>query len=128
MVKVVCAVIINENKEILLAQRSENMSHPGQWEFPGGKIQQKESPETALKREIAEELLCDIEILKKFDEVKWDYLNKSIELSPYLCRLRQTKIVLTEHAAIQWLRPKDILTMDNLLAADRKILENEIWD
>ena len=60
-VKVVAAVIENEENELLCALRSQDMSIPNMWEFPGGKVEKDEDVHTALKREIEEELSCQIE-------------------------------------------------------------------
>ncbi len=60
-VKVVAAIIENENDEILCALRSPDMSIPNMWEFPGGKVEKGEDIFTALKREIDEELQCKVE-------------------------------------------------------------------
>ena len=60
-VKVVAAIIENENNEILCALRSPEMSIPNMWEFPGGKVEKGEDIFTAIKREIDEELQCQVE-------------------------------------------------------------------
>ena len=62
-IKVVAAIIDNENNEILCALRSPDMSQPNMWEFPGGKVEEGESLQAAIEREIKEELDCDIEAL-----------------------------------------------------------------
>ncbi|QDH13876.1 (deoxy)nucleoside triphosphate pyrophosphohydrolase [Formicincola oecophyllae] len=53
---VVAAVLVNDHNEVLLATRPASKSHAGLWEFPGGKVEQNESPEEALCRELREEL------------------------------------------------------------------------
>lgn len=63
MISVVCAVIINKG-DILIAQRSEKMSLPLKWAFPGNKIEEDEDPKKALQREIQKELNLRIEIGK----------------------------------------------------------------
>ena len=57
-IKVVAAVIRNDKNQILCALRSEKMSLPNFWEFPGGKIEAGEEPKETLVREIKEELNC----------------------------------------------------------------------
>ena len=60
LLKVVAAIIENDENEILCALRSPRMSNPDMWEFPGGKVESGEEINTALKREIEEELNCKI--------------------------------------------------------------------
>ncbi|WP_174880612.1 NUDIX domain-containing protein, partial [Metabacillus niabensis] len=59
-VKVVAAIIENDNNEILCALRSPEMSIPNMWEFPGGKVEKDEDIYSALVREIKEELNCTV--------------------------------------------------------------------
>ena len=59
-VKVVAGIIENRDGEILCALRSPDMSIPNMWEFPGGKVEEGEDLQTALEREIQEELSCEI--------------------------------------------------------------------
>ncbi|MDF2652440.1 MAG: (deoxy)nucleoside triphosphate pyrophosphohydrolase, partial [Paenibacillus sp.] len=61
-IDVVGAVIFNNNNEVLCALRSQTMSLPGLWEFPGGKIEPNETPQECLVREIQEELNCSIQV------------------------------------------------------------------
>lgn len=72
MITVVCAIIIKDGK-ILITQRSEFMSLPLKWEFPGGKLEDYESPEECLRRELKEELNINIHVLEKLVENKHDY-------------------------------------------------------
>ncbi len=64
MLQVTCA-IIEKNGKILCAQRSEKMNLPLKWEFPGGKIEENESLEACLKREIREELEIETGLYEK---------------------------------------------------------------
>lgn len=79
-VKVVAAIIENENKEILCALRSPNMALPNMWEFPGGKVEKGEDLSTALKRESNEELRCHIETMNVFNDHTHEYDTVTINL------------------------------------------------
>lgn len=65
-IKVVDTIIENENNEILCAFRSPDMNQPNIWEFPGGKVEERESLQAAIECEIKEDLNCDIEALEVF--------------------------------------------------------------
>ena len=64
---------MNHDKSILLAQRSAEKSFPLQWEFPGGKIDEGENSESALRRELFEELNIEVDKMKLFDSVIHEY-------------------------------------------------------
>ena len=85
MIKVACAIILNNNK-ILVTQRSERMSLPLKWEFPGGKIENFETAEKCILREIMEELNIEIEILQKFEDKSFEYDAFPIKLIPFLSK------------------------------------------
>ncbi|MCU0456482.1 MAG: NUDIX domain-containing protein, partial [Bacteroidales bacterium] len=63
MIRVTCAVIRNEDNEVLVVQRGEKTDHPFKWEFPGGKVDNKESDEDCLNREIKQELSRNLVIV-----------------------------------------------------------------
>ena len=110
--KVTCAIIENNGK-ILCAQRSETMKLPLKWEFPGGKIEENESLEACLKREIREELGIEINILEQLPSFKHRYsANFSIELFPFRCNLLSHEIHLTEHKQIKWLSLEELKDLD----------------
>lgn len=125
MINVVAAIIENEVTEILCALRSSAMSLPNLWEFPGGKINLEESEIEALKREIKEELLCEIDIISPFDDYTHEYEKMIIRLITYKCRIIQGTPTATEHAKLLWLKreylnsliwaPADISTINKLI-------------
>jgi 8-oxo-dGTP diphosphatase len=121
-IKVACAVI-ERSGCILAAQRSESMSLPLKWEFPGGKIRAKESPEGCLVREIREELGIAIEVVASLPVSVYCYDTRSIELYPYVCRIVGGEVRLAEHKAVLWGPPADLLALD-WAAADAPVLES----
>ncbi|MBN3584224.1 (deoxy)nucleoside triphosphate pyrophosphohydrolase [Algoriphagus aestuarii] len=111
-IPVTCAIIIRQEK-ILVAKRSESMSLPGFWEFPGGKIEEGESPEECLIREIKEELGIVIAIHGQLTSSKFDYSqNTEIELIPFICTWEAGEINLQEHESILWLQISDLQGLD----------------
>ncbi|WP_145519797.1 (deoxy)nucleoside triphosphate pyrophosphohydrolase [Staphylococcus warneri] len=102
VINVVGAVIYSDNK-ILCAQRSENMSLPLLWEFPGGKIEKGETEEEALIREIKEEMKCDISVKEKLTTTEHEYDFGIVNLTTFKCHLNQQLPTLTEHKEIKWL-------------------------
>jgi 8-oxo-dGTP diphosphatase len=124
-INVVAAIIENDKAEILCALRSSTMSLPNLWEFPGGKVDNEESEIEALKREIKEELLCEIDIISRFDDYTHEYEQMIIQLITYKCQITQGAPSATEHAKLIWLKreyfnslvwaPADISTLDKLI-------------
>jgi 8-oxo-dGTP diphosphatase len=108
---VVGAVII-ENEKVLCAQRGKKKTLPLKWEFPGGKIEENETPQEALKREINEEMQCKIEIGDLIEQTVYDYDFGIVHLSTFMCKLIEGKPVLTEHVSIKWLHPNELLNLD----------------
>lgn len=102
MIQVTCALIEDDN-QVLCAQRSEKMSLPLKWEFPGGKLEKGETLEDCLKREIKEELGLNVKILEKLPSNTHKYTDKKIiELIPFRCSLQTSEIDLKEHSRIEW--------------------------
>ena len=96
MIDVACAIILKDDK-ILVTQRSEKMSLPLKWEFPGGKIENDETAENCILREIKEELNIEIEIIGKLETKTFDYSNFSINLIPFISNYICGDLILTEH-------------------------------
>ncbi|WP_010651329.1 (deoxy)nucleoside triphosphate pyrophosphohydrolase [Oceanobacillus massiliensis] len=106
-IHVVGAVIIR-NEKILCAQRGPDKSLPYLWEFPGGKIEVGETPQEALRREIIEEMKCEIEIGEQVEATVYEYDFGIVHLTTYKCKLVKGNPILTEHASIKWLSPKEL--------------------
>ena len=120
MIRVVCAVIM-VNEKYLVTQRSQDMTHPLQWEFPGGKLNPGELEEDGLIREIKEELNITIRPIKRLQPVVHAYPDKNIELIPYLCEITAGILQLKEHAAFREV-PKEQLSGLNWVQADIDIV------
>lgn len=112
MIDVTCAVIRNEDNEILIVQRGEKSDHPYKWEFPGGKISAGESAEDCIIREIDEELSLEIVICHRLKDVEYDYGKKQIRLIPYVCDTLDDLPFLAEHIAYKWVNAEKLLSFD----------------
>ena len=123
-INVVAAIIIKDNK-VLATQRGYG-EFKGGWEFPGGKIEEGESPEEALIREIKEELELNIEVNQLLEIIEYDYPKFHLSMKCYLCSIIKGSIVLNEHQDAKWLDKKHINDVE-WLAAD-VIIINRIVD
>ena len=112
-IPVVCA-IIEQDDLILCALRSEHMSPPGKWEFPGGKLEVNELPEEALIREIKEELNIEIRIIEALPITEHAYVpEKIIQLIPYRCVIESDENPTpTEHSELRWVKRDELLQLD----------------
>jgi len=126
-VHVVAAIIENENNEILCALRGPEMTLPNYWEFPGGKIEEGESKEEALKREIDEELGCEIEVLKHIDDTTYEYEKVIVRLETYMSIITNGTPKASEHAEIKWVPRKELNTL-NWAPADIPAIEKLLSD
>lgn len=110
-IEVVAAAIIKD-QQVLAMQRSEAMTLPGFWEFPGGKIEAGESEVDALIREIKEELTVDIEIIEYINEFSYEYDFGVVSLKVYTAEMTAGSIQLIEHSDKKWLAADDLLALN----------------
>ena len=96
---------------VMCAQRGDDGNLPGLWEFPGGKIEQGESKQAALVREIAEELGCTVEVGREVTTTTHEYEFGEVTFTTFYCRLVAGAPKLTEHASIKWLPPDEFETI-----------------
>ena len=124
-VRVVAAVIkaINENDEpIIFATQRGYGDFKGGWEFPGGKIEEGETPQEALKREILEELDTEISVGDLIDTVEYDYPMFHLSMDCFWCEIVKGDLVLKEHEAARWLDKENIYSVE-WLPADISLIE-----
>jgi 8-oxo-dGTP diphosphatase len=130
MIRVTCAIIRNEENEILVVQRGDNTDHPLKWEFPGGKINKGESEEECIIREIKEELSIDIVICSRLEVVDYDYGFKHILLIPFVCDTLDDLPVLSEHIDFKWIAPSRLKEVDfseaDIIAANNYLKEQPL--
>ena len=124
-IKVVAAIIENENNEILCALRSPEMTLPNQWEFPGGKVEKGESLFEAIEREIKEELNCTVEAVDEFDENTHEYEKVIVNLIGIKCKLVEGTPVAREHSKLVYLKKENLNSLV-WAPADVPIVENLI--
>ena len=110
-IRVTCAIITHQNK-ILVVQRSNRMSLPMKWEFPGGKIEAGETETDCIKREILEELNIEIEVLERLTPSIHNYPTFSIELIPYTANYVSGILNLKEHHQYHLLDKDKLNTLD----------------
>ena len=120
-IEVVAAIIHDSEGRIFATQRGYG-EWKDWWEFPGGKMEQDETPEEALKREIWEELETSITVERLVETVEWDYPQFHLTMHCYLCHVESGHLELKEHEAAKWLS-KDELNTVNWLPADKEVIE-----
>ena len=119
-VRVVAAAIKAENgkgQPIIFATQRGYGDLKGGWEFPGGKIEEGETPQEALKREIMEELDTEISVGDLIDTIEYDYPTFHLSMDCFWCQIVKGDLVLKEHEAAKWLS-KDELDSVEWLPAD----------
>ena len=121
MIDVVAAVIKKDNK-YLIAQRNRNKHFAFYWEFPGGKVDNGETFENALKREIKEELSIDVKILKKVSSQKHKDDKINVNVHYFLCEHLDGKINLFEHEDLKWVNKTELFSY-KMAPGDSKIIK-----
>jgi len=121
MIRVTAAILINDNK-ILIAQRRDTDKLAGKWEFPGGKIEDNETPEQCLIREMQEEFGIDVAINGFFGENTYDYEMETIQLLAYHTVWQSGNFSLNAHAAIKWVSVSQLHQFD-FAPADKPLVD-----
>ena len=121
----VVAAIIENNGQILIAQRLKG-EFAGLWEFPGGKIEDGETPEQALIREIEEEFDTELNVGKLLTTVEHQYDTFYLIMDCFICSIKSGDLVLHDHMACKWIDPH----VENIdwVPADVKVIDAYIKD
>lgn len=125
IIRVVAAVIkaVNEKGEpIIFATQRGYGDFKGGWEFPGGKIEDGETTQKALKREIMEELDTEISVGELIDTIEYDYPDFHLSMDYFWCEIVKGDLVLKEHEDARWLT-KEQLGDVKWLPADITLIE-----
>ena len=124
-IRVVAAVIKATNEKgdpMIFATQRGYGDFKGGWEFPGGKIEEGETPREALVREIREELETEIAVGELIDTIEYDYPTFHLSMDCFWAEIVSGDLVLKEHEAAKWLT-KDELDTVEWLPADVTLIE-----
>ena len=124
-IRVVAAIIRDTNKNgepiIFATQRGYGDFKDG-WEFPGGKIEEGETPQEALQREIMEELNTEIKVRELVDTIEYDYPTFHLSMDCFWAEVVSGELVLKEHEAAKWLKREELDSVE-WLPADIALIE-----
>jgi 8-oxo-dGTP diphosphatase len=122
---IVAAVIERSDRRILIGQRRRNDTSPLKWEFPGGKIEEGETPEAALARELREELSATLEKCVELGRVRHRYsgMSEELEIRFYAASIEEGEIMPNEFEQIVWALPKELGNYDFLAANSQLIAQ-----
>lgn len=120
---VVTAVIERSDRRLLIGQRRRNDTSPLKWEFPGGKMEDGETPEAALARELREELGATLEKCIEMARTRHKYatMTEELEIRFYAASIKEEEVTPHEFEQIAWTLPKELANYD-FLAANAQLI------
>lgn len=116
MIKVVAALIKNDNKVLLARRSTGDINVFGKWEFPGGKVEQDENEFDAIEREIKEEFELTIKAIEFITNNVCEYPTKVVDLRLYKCDYVSGEFNLHDHSEYKWVDKEELLEYDLALA------------
>ncbi|WP_139991865.1 8-oxo-dGTP diphosphatase MutT [Paenibacillus paridis] len=127
MIEVAAAIIDDKQGRILIARRSSEKSQAGLWEFPGGKLEENETPEDCLRRELLEEMSITIEPTSFFAQNEHCYGTTCIRLLAYKATYIEGEIKLVDHDEYCWVYREELKDYD-FAPADIKFVNQLLID
>jgi 8-oxo-dGTP diphosphatase len=120
---VVTAVIERSDRRLLIGQRRRDDTSPLKWEFPGGKMEDGETPEAALARELREELGATLEKCVEIARTRHKYATRpeELEIRFYAASIRESDLTPLEFEQIAWALPRELANY-NFLAANAQLI------
>ncbi|CRM40231.1 CTP pyrophosphohydrolase [Pseudomonas sp. 31 E 6] len=125
MKKPVAAAVVHLHGKVLITRRAPGEKLAGMWEFPGGKLEQEETPQDGITRELREELGVESVAGEILTSTTYTYPGGTIELIAIMVTLQSTQFTLQVHDLFEWVRPQELLQYD-LAPADIPIAEEII--
>lgn len=121
--RVVCAVVEHEGRILCMQKPVTKYAYTSlHWEFPGGKVEEGESNEEALRRELLEEMDYEVEVGDFIGETSHTYPDFSITLTAYRCTAKTRQFTMKEHADYRWCTPEEMKEL-NWCEADAPLLD-----
>jgi len=104
----IALAVIIKGDEVLIQRRPANADHlPDVWEFPGGKVEAHETPQSAAIREAREEVGLEIEITRALTPIEWEYAERSVTLHPF-----EARVVAGEVVGARWIARQELNAAD----------------
>ena len=119
--RVVAAVLVDRQGQVLIAQRPPGKWQAGRWEFPGGKLEPGETEAAAVRRELAEELGIRVDAAEWLADITHDYPDRRVAIGLWLVLRHEGEPVGLDGQALRWVTPDSLETCD-LLEADLPML------
>ncbi len=114
----VTAAVIVDSGRVLVAQRPPGGRHPGEWEFPGGKIEPGETARECVARELKEEMGVALRVGRRLAVIRHSYPDLEVELAAFECEIIDGAPTDIECSAHRWVTPAELARMD-MLPCDR---------